>query len=601
MRLPVPSAPRRRTAVSALSTLSIGILTMLSLSLTRCGGGINTEPDLGIGPATGIYIVPDNDVLLVDLNQKATKDFRVLATLATGEMADVTASATVQSDNPAVGTLRGATFETTAQSAVKIDTAHITASYTDSKGTYTGRANLTVVWLRQSGTTTDFFFNLPYNGGAKRQILSFGTNIQSIDSFFAVDTTGSMAAEITTLRDSLQGTVIPGIKKAAARDAWFGVGAIEDFQVVPFGEPSCPATRGTPGVPDDQPFILLSPMTSDVAAAQNAVGKLLAGSNTRGCGGDVPEGHMEALYQIATGVGNVVPNVVNIPAHTGKGRGGVEFRAGALPVITVITDAAFHVKGETGRTCTYKDSGGTTFNEPTLYSGAALTAAHTRAETVAALKNLCAKVIGVSAQLPNYPDACLGNSDLVQMAKDSGARVPPEVWDQGGRPSGCATGQCCTGLNGTGEAPDSDGLCSLVFKITPDGKGLDQRVVSGITQLAQYASFDVTTSKSGSATGDGGVTLPAGRTSADFIRMVAPDSAVPAPGAPQPVISGSTFTKVTPGTTVRFNIDAANDFQPAIDRPQVFRATIKVQASGCADLDSREVIFLIPPKAPIIG
>ena len=595
MRLSLPPLSRKRLSLPALA-----VAALIVLGLVRCGGNIDTDPNITLGPATGIYLVPDNDVLLVDLNQKGIKDFRVMATLETGETADVTDSATLSSDNPAVGALKGASFETTAQSAVKVDATHVTARYTDSRGEHTGIANLTVVWLRKSGTTTDFFFNIPYKGSPTRQLLSFGTNIQSIDSFFAVDTTGSMAAEILTLRDSLQTTVIPGIKKAAARDAWFGVGALEDFQVLPFGEPSCPQTKGTPGVPDDQPFILLAPMTSDVPTAQAAVGKLLAGANTRGCGGDVPEGQMEALYQIATGVGNVVANVVNIPAHNTKGRGGVEFRAGALPVITVITDASFHVKGEASRTCTYKDGGGTTYNEPTLYSGSALNVGHTRAETVTALNNLCAKVIGVSAQLPNYPDACLANSDLTQMAKDTGARVPPQVFDQGGRPAGCAATQCCTGINGAGEATDADGLCPLVFKITPDGRGLDQRVVSGITQLAQFSIFDITTAASGGTTGDGGVSLPMGKTTADFFRAIAPDSATPAPGGTAPVIAGNTFTRVTPGTTVRFSIDAANDFQPATDRPQVFRATIKVQAGGCADLDSREVIFLIPPKAPVI-
>ena len=60
---------------------------------------------------------------------------------------------------------------------------------------------------------------------------------------------------------------------------------------------------------------------------------------------------MEGLYQIATGAGNVVSGVVNIPPHMGTGRGGVESRSGALPVVAVVSDASFHTKGESGRTC----------------------------------------------------------------------------------------------------------------------------------------------------------------------------------------------------------------------------------------------------------
>jgi hypothetical protein len=67
---------------------------------------------------------------------------------------------------------------------------------------------------------------------------------------------------------------------------------------------------------------------------------------------------------------------------------------------------------------------------------------------------------------------------------------------------------------------------------------------------------------------------------------------------PAPQISGGAFTKVYPGSTVRFTVTAQNVIVPATDKPQVFRAKIKVLAGGCADLDEREVIILIPPAAP---
>ena len=82
---------------------------------------------------------------------------------------------------------------------------------------------------------------------------------------------------------------------------------------------------------------------------------------------------MEALYQLATGVGNIVAGVVNIPANR-SGLGGAGFRKGALPVITMITDAVFHTKGESATPCSYQDGAG---NHPVTsdYTGAVAAAA----------------------------------------------------------------------------------------------------------------------------------------------------------------------------------------------------------------------------------
>src|SRR5262249_20713209 len=141
--------------------------------------------------------------------------------------------------------------------------------------------------------------------------------------------------------------------------------------------------------------ILLSAMAADVTAAKTAVGNLLVGAEPRGNGVDLPEGQMEALFQIATGAGNVVGGVVNVPPnHTGIG--GVAFRDGALPRVTGVTDAIFHTKGEPGRGCSARTTLGGVVNIAAEYSGAVAAAAHTRADTIAALNKICAKVIGVS-------------------------------------------------------------------------------------------------------------------------------------------------------------------------------------------------------------
>jgi hypothetical protein len=583
------------------------------------GGGAGdggADMSLPLPKTTVLRITPVNEVMLVDLNQEPTKAFTATLVQPTGMTEDVTAKATFTLSNGTVGALSGATFRAAKMGTARVDFTTVTATYKDGESELQATANLTLVWLRTSGDQQDFFFTLPYQDPEQKKPLAFTTQIQSIDAFFAVDTTASMTDSINALKSSLQTTIIPGVKAAAVKDAWFGVGAVEDFPTsytlnfMGTNQTITAGYAGWQGDKDDQPLILLSEMNANVTTAQNAVNSLLRGSAPRGNGMDVPEGQMEALYQIATGKGNVVAGVVNIPANN-KGIGGVAFRKGALPVVTLITDAIFHTKGEPTRACSARDTLGNTIYGPAELAGGAAAAAHTRAETIAALNQICAKVVGVSTLRTTMPNIqtdpngiCNATDDLRQMAVGTGARVPPGVWDLAGRPTGCAAGKCCTGVNGASENPDNDGLCPLVFRIPQNGTGLGSQVTAGITQVARFSQFDVVTSVSGQAQGDKGEKLPAGKTTADFIKSVLPLDATappPPPAIPAPVIMGDKFVKVTPGSVVRFDVKARNDFLPALPMPQVFRAKIKVLAGGCADLDERDVLILVPPSAPVIG
>jgi hypothetical protein len=543
-------------------------------------------PPPASGQVVRLRVVPDNQVLVVDRGQVGTQDFTVLLE-RTGGSEDVTARSTLRSDNAAAGALAGASFRSSVMNMNGVQFTHLEATYREGGQTLVGRANLTVVWLRSSGNQQDFFFNLPHNAPEQSKQLSFKTLIQSLDVFFAIDTTLSMEGPITNLRDSLRNVIIPGVKAGAAMDAWFGVGAVEDFPVRGYGKANL-----RPGMVDDQPFILLSPMSADAMNAQQSMNQLLVGTEPRGDGNDLPEGQIEALYQIATGEGNVSPGLVNIPPGSGKGKGGVEFREGAQPVVVLVTDAAFHTKDEPGNRCNLN------------YVGPVVQVAHTRAQTVEALGKLCAKVIGVTTTDPvRPPNTCGPVPDTIGIARDTGAVVPPEAWDVPARPAGCAAGLCCTGHNGAGEPPDAVGLCPLVFKVNYGGEGANAQVTSGITQLARFASFDVVTENSGVATSTDGAPLPAGRTTADFLVRVAPLDSVsppPPPAIKPPVIDNGRFTRVVPGTEVRFTVTARNDFIEQKDVPQIFRATIRVRAGGCANLDERDVIILVPPKAPVI-
>ena len=610
---PAPPAPRTagRRLGAVLLTWALGLGA--GVALVRCGPTVNQ----GVDPARPVYfdgrqvialaVKPDNDVLLVDLaapQTPATRAFAVLGVLADGSSVDLTSRSVLKLERAELGRLDGVTFTAAARTGPEIAFTRVSATYTADGAAQSGFANLTLVWLRQSGPAQDFFFSLPYRTGGEPQAqpLAFSTRYQSLDAFFAVDTTASMAPSIVALRDSLQSLIIPQVKRAAVKDAWFGVGAVEDFPTGKFGRPGCRT-----GLPDDQPFILLQAMSSDVTRAQVAVGNLLYGAEPRGCGEDWPEGQLEALYQLATGEGNGLGGA-SIPRYGGSGKGGAGFRDGALPIVTLVTDASFHVgAGDANSVCSWTDTYRGPQTDNTQYASPALQAAHARGATMSALNGICAKVIGVAPQLTGLGAACLPGPDLVATARATGAVVPPVAFGEpGARPPGCAVGQCCTGLGGQGEAPDGSGLCPLVFKVGADGAGMGTQVSAAITQLVRYGSFDVVTSRSGGTQSDAGAPLPAGRTTADFIKDVLAVSATapPAPpviAAPRPGTDGRSFTGVVPGSEVRFDVKAQNDLVPETPEPQVFRATIKVRAGGCADLDQRDVIILVPPKAPVAG
>lgn len=605
-RCEIPSSttpPPSEASQTPFRGSSLGRTSRMARSLTLLGClGLATQMTCGQGRPDGeqnldennpdqvrlvsLTLKPNNDILLVDLNAEATKAFTVRGLYSDGSSADFTRKVRFSLDNNAVGKFSGPTFKSAVLEKNKVDFSKVYAKVTDNGRELATVANLTVVWLRTSGNSQDFFFNLPYMISPQTKPLTFSTQVQSLDVFFGVDTTGSMGGEINQLVRSLQSTIIPGVKAAAAKDAWFGVGSMDDWPYGGYGSPGCNGVH-------DQPLVLLQPMTDDVMKAQNGVQQLLRGSSPAGCGADTPEGQMEALYQIATGDGQTNAGA-NVPANH-KGIGGAEFRDGALPVVVTISDASFHDVGDMPpRTC---------YGSPVSYSGEVAKYGHTRRQTADALNKICAKAVGISAMLSS-DENCIATKDMIYFAKETGAVVPPEAWDVPMRPNGCAAGKCCTGLRGAGEEPDANGLCPLVFKVQSDGTGVGDQVTAGIAQLAQFASFDVVTDVVGQKQGEKGEIIPDPKTTADFIKSITPLDALPPPPPPfipAPVMTEKGFTKVVPGSFVRFNVTAHNEIVKETFRPQVFHATIRVRAGGCANLDSRDVIILVPPVAPTPG
>jgi hypothetical protein len=553
-----------------------------------------------------IAVTPTNPIVQLDLNQAGSQPFTVTGTYLDGTTDDLTAEATWSVANPAVGAMSGATLIIPSFAAVSAEVSKLTATV----GAVTTEAQVTVVAYRQTGEQTDFFFVLPYADSVHQdKPLDFSTAIPALDVFFLMDNTNSMQNEISSLQTAMTG-VMTSIT-ATVPNTEFGVGALEDFPVTVgaeeygevWGTGICTGTLPYSAAPgdgtDDQPFKLWQTITSNAADVVTAIDGLTHKSvgsgayqlETNGCGGDLPEAGFEAVYQTATGAGLAGPSPTNVPATP------VGFRAGSMPVIVSLSDAVSHGTDETV-SCAIGSDGE---DGPSIlnYAGSVAAVAHSREQTATAVEGICGRFVGIAPV-----KQCDGEEYMTYLSTQTGARVPPGAWDVGTRPTGCGSAQCCTGQSGSGMAPDADGLCPLVFRVTTGGAGVSSGVTTGIEMLARFAQFDVPTQETGAMTDIYGNALPNGHSTADFIKSVMPSSYVlppPPPNVPPPTIDANNiqFDGVTPGTQVTFTVDAYNDFVPETDQAQIFEATISVLAGGCNVLDQRTVLVLVPPT-PVV-
>lgn len=529
------------------------------------------EPEL-----ENIRIEPEELLVRLDLGEEKSVDFKAIGIFDDEKERDITDKVDWKLDDEEVGKLDEETLSVFSHKEFSVGTTAVIARYQNRIGV----AQVTVAAYQKSGATPDFLFVLPYQDkkGAQDSNLVFSTVVPALDVFFDVDTTQSMKDEIEELRRSLQKEIVPQIQDKIEKSQ-FGVGAFDDFPVRPYGQAKGLAKRA------DQPFTLKQSITDNIAAVQKGVDGLSLGR-----GGDIPESALESLYQIATGEGLQGPKTTMVPANK-KGIGGVGFRKGTMPVIVTITDAVSHAPGETKDGCD-RD-----------YAGEVAAVAHTRKQTEDALEKVCARVIYVGSEGGSKDPNCTPEFDGKALAKATGSRVFPAVWDKN-RPANCLPGQCCTGIGGRGKAPEADGRCSLVYNVNSKGQGLGSTIVSGIKALAFYAQFDVTVDQEGKRKSvDGKIELPGQHTTLDFISKITADKFgnPPLKGLPNPKPSGDHFKDVTPGTEVQFKIEALNDFLPEVEgEVQVFKAKIKVKADQCEglELDTRDIHFIVPP-APL--
>ncbi len=386
----------------------------------------------------------------------------------------------------------------------------------------------------------NFYFLVPYLGAPdpSESSLVFSTNIQMADVFFVLDTTGSMDGELANLKSSLSGTIIPQIESIIP-DTWFGVGHHEDY---PYG-----GAFGY-GAATDVPFELAQIMTSDASAAQAAVNGLAMGS-----GSDNPESQVPALWATATGeaLGTYVAAQTECPDGT---IGYPCFRPGAVPIIVLITDAAFH----NGPGATH------------AYSGLS-PAPPTYAEAVDALDAIHARVLGIDSSGSTSGESY---ANLQQIATDTGA------------------------VTSTGP---------LTIAIDTDGTGLGDNVVTAVQELAANVPMDVSAAGRDDTSDDIDATA--------FIDKIVANTGGGVEDPEHPgvfCVSGldtadgdgdgvaDEFLSVLPGTPVCFDIlPAQNTTVPPDAVPKVYQAFIDVVGDEVTVVDTRTVFFLVPPSVPV--
>lgn len=393
----------------------------------------------------------------------------------------------------------------------------------------------------------DFFVVLPYHGDHQRRELDFGTNISVADVYFLIDTTGSMGSPISNVQSSL--TRISSELSRRIRSVQMGVGEHKDFPFCtsfdPWGGGDCY------GDGRDMAYVNHQVITDSVAAVQEGLARLSASG-----GADGPESQVEAIYQVASGLGGTwtysdgrswsLPRQVCpvVPDEPGRRIGYPCFRPGALPIVVLVSDVEWH-----------NGPGG---SEP--YRGIT-PMPHSFDQAVSEMNRIGARFIGVAVDGG-------GRREMEEMARRTGSvdvRGMPLVYDAAG-----------------GTVSDA--------------------IIDGIGTLVGGTPQDVTT-RTENVSGNPGDVDATG-----FIKSIVPVRGCnagagvcgPMPGLTYERQDETTFYRVIPGTRVTFEVDFHNDFVPPPPTAQIFRAVIVVVGNGVARLDERQVYVVVPPDGGVI-
>jgi len=564
-------------------------------------GATETDPVWDTGDDTPVLadmkLTPSNAVVYIDTGKTPlTGGVQAFtAALNTTPPTDVTATTTFSVADTTLGSFSGATFTSVTDlgkdstgAPLLGKTSIVDAINADGKK---GQAKITVVKLRKTEDPTtsarDFFFTVPYKAppDPPDDILKFTTNIQQVDVAFVMDSTGSMSGPISNLKTTLSTTIMPALKAAIPS---VGV-AVVDHKDFP---------TGSYGGTGDFPVKILSGIVvqatpADLTTVQTAVGKYSASG-----GYDTPESQIAAMYHTLTGKVITWPGgtVAAVTPKAGT-TGAVGFRGGAVPVVVMITDASWH-------NGVYGSVNG--FGETIAYSFAS----PKTADLKDAFKTANAKFVGVNvAQSWSTSDS--PGKDMADMSDATSSNLPPTAFDGPGKPTGCGTGQCCTGLSGAGRAPDAaGGKCRLNFDSNSSGSGVSTGIVTAIKAIAAGSVYDILPELANDTTNPGGVdaTIFIDRLEA-FADTTKGCSGTPRKSDPAKVSYNDMIGGIIAGKqTACFKIIAKqNDTVPSTEVAQFFKAKIRMKgiAPGVivgpttprVDLgDERTVLFLVPPK-----
>jgi hypothetical protein len=236
------------------------------------------------------------------------------------------------------------------------------------------------------------------------------------------------------------------------------------------------------------------------------------------------------------------------------------FRVGSLPILVVLTDTSSKNGPNTAGV-----SGGT--YDPSDFTESDR-GPHTYEEALGELTRIGARVIGViSGNEITNPSPI---SQFTTWARETG------TVDASGDP--------------------------LLFTINSDGTGLGAGIVNAIRTLAEETPQDISAAvRDGADRPEEVGPIDAGL----FVKALTPvtlfDGTMNIPCPDDRYCSDQRFFGVSPGSRVTFRIRFLNDFQMPRSHAQVFLATIVVLGNGVAELDSREVIIVVPAgSVPIL-
>jgi hypothetical protein len=390
-------------------------------------------------------------------------------------------------------------------------------------------------------TVGNFFFIVDYEEDPvpPEDDIVFTTNIRHADIFFLMDTTGSMGGEIDQLKTDLNEVVIPRIS-GLIEDAWYGAGGFDDYPIAPYGE--------GPPTYNDRVFYLLQPVTDAAADVQAAVN-----AYHTNYGDDCPESAVPALHAVATGIGYMPYLAPQLDCDFSRGEFGYPcFRPGAVPIIVMITDAPFH-------------------NGPDGY----------------------ASYVGVSPRPPTY-------DETVSAIRAAHVKVLSIV--SGGGCDNTAATQHAERLAADTGAVDGDGN-PLTFSVSGSGLGLGLQVVGAVQTLSGNVPMDVGIVPRDDPADDIDALIFVGRI------MPSVEGGVEDPLNPGFVCEsglatddtdGDTypdvFIGIIPGTIVCFTMAVnRNETLEPTEEPQTFKALLDIMGDGITILDTRQVIFMVPP------